>query len=210
MKPKSRMVALTVAGALALPLTALAQGGGQGSLSADDFSQFDRDGDGTIDRNEWRQVRRQQMQQQRMQQSGQYQQGGQQARQDGRQAQAQQQGQNRWVVVTITPVEQRIMDEQRRESLFRAIDANADGVISAQEAGLNVQLMQAFNQLDRNGNAAIDRQEFTSVHVQDSGQQQAQSGQGQQSSASAGGSSSGGQGSASAGSSQPEQPGKSR
>lgn len=71
------------------------------------------------------------------------------------------------VVITITPVEQRVMDAQRRESLFRAIDANGDGQVSMAEAGVNTQLVNAFNNLDRNGNRSIDRQEFTRVHVDD-------------------------------------------
>jgi hypothetical protein len=76
-------------------------------------------------------------------------------------------GQPEWVVVTITPVEQRVMDEQRREALFRALDANGDGQVSMAEAGVNTQLLSAFQRLDRDSNRSIDRQEFARVHVND-------------------------------------------
>jgi hypothetical protein len=75
------------------------------------------------------------------------------------------------VVITITPVVQRVMDEQRRESLFRAIDANGDGRVSMAEAGVNTQLVNAFNNLDRDGNRSIERQEFARVHVDDGSKQ---------------------------------------
>jgi hypothetical protein len=71
------------------------------------------------------------------------------------------------VVITVTPLEQRTMDAQRRESLFRAIDANGDGQVSMAEAGVNTELLQAFRQLDRNGDNSIQREEFARVHVDD-------------------------------------------
>jgi hypothetical protein len=71
------------------------------------------------------------------------------------------------VVITITPVEQRVMDEQRRESLFRALDANGDGRISMAESGVNTQLLNAFQKLDRNADRSIERAEFARVHVDD-------------------------------------------
>jgi Ca2+-binding EF-hand superfamily protein len=161
MKPKT-ILALGVAAAAAVPLGAFAQAN-QGA--GDAFSRYDRDGDGTISRSEWRQSPMPMGNQQQSQQV--------------------QQGDPQWVVVSITPVEERIMQEQRRESLFRALDANGNGAISAAEAGLNVQLLNAFAQLDRNNNSVIDRQEFASVHVQEQRQQQATSQQ--QNSAAVGG-----------------------
>lgn len=96
------------------------------------------------------------------------------------QAQRAQPAQPEWVVLTITPVEQRVMNEQRRESLFRALDANGDGQISMAEAGVNTQLLNAFQKLDRNSNRALDRQEFARVHVDD-GSRSAQASSGQSS-----------------------------
>jgi Ca2+-binding EF-hand superfamily protein len=164
MRLKRNFLTLAIAGAFALPFAAHAQSS-TASLSEDDFSRLDADRDGTISRSEWRQGAARMAQQQ-----------GQQGQQPQRQAQ-QQGAAGQWVVVTITPVEQRIMDNQRRESLFRALDANGDGTIAAQEAGLNVQLLNAFAKLDQNNDGRIERQEFASVHVQD-GSQQAQSSQG--------------------------------
>lgn len=172
MRLKRNLLTLAIAGAFAAPFAAHAQSS-TASLSEDDFSRLDADRDGTISRSEWRQGTARMAQQQ--------------AQQGERQA-LQQGAAGQWVVVTITPVEQRMMDNQRRESLFRALDANGDGSISAQEAGLNVQLLNAFAKLDQNNDGRIERQEFASVHVQD-GSQQAQSGSQGSDSASAGGTS---------------------
>jgi hypothetical protein len=86
------------------------------------------------------------------------------------------------VVITITPLG---TEKQRRESAFRAIDANGDGEVNMAEAGVNTRLLQAFNQLDRNGNKLIDRQEFARVHVDD-GSKSAQASRGESSSAASG------------------------
>lgn len=82
------------------------------------------------------------------------------------------------VVLTITPAQRRVMDEQRRESMFRQLDANGNGTLSPSEAGLDVRLMGAFAALDEDENAKIDRQEFNRVHVDDgsSREQQASGG----------------------------------
>jgi hypothetical protein len=80
---------------------------------------------------------------------------------------AQSAAQGELVVITVTPLVQRVMDEQRRESLFRALDANGDGQVSLAESGVNMQLLNAFRKLDANGNRSIDRQEFARVHVDD-------------------------------------------
>ena len=74
------------------------------------------------------------------------------------------------VVVTITPIAQPMNDRQRRESTFRTLDSNSDGEVSMGEAGVNTQLVNAFQRLDRDANRIIDRQEFARVHVND-GQQ---------------------------------------
>lgn len=166
MQLRSSILRLAIAGAFAAPLTALGQGS-TGSLSEEDFRKFDADRDGVISRSEWNQVRqaaRQQGQAGQPQGLAGQQQRSQQAQGSG--SQQAQQGDGQWVVVTVTPVEQKIMDEQRRESLFRALDANGNGMISAAEAGLNVQLLGAFTQLDNNRNGMIERQEFANVHVQ--------------------------------------------
>ena len=173
MQIRSSILRLAIAGAFAAPLTALGQGS-TGSLSEEDFRKYDADRDGVISRSEWNQVRQAAQQQgqpgQRQTRAGQQQgQSGQQQRSQQAQGAGSQQGQRgdgQWVVVTVTPVEQKIMDEQRRESLFRALDANGNGMISATEAGLNVQLLGAFTELDRNRNGMIERQEFASVQVQ--------------------------------------------
>jgi hypothetical protein len=82
------------------------------------------------------------------------------------------------VVVTITPLTQPMMNErQRRESTFRALDSNGDGEVSMAEAGVNTQLLNSFQRVDRDGNRIIDRQEFARVHVDD-GQKSASSGSG--------------------------------
>lgn len=82
------------------------------------------------------------------------------------------------VVVTITPLTQPVMNErQRRESTFRALDSNGDGEVSMAEAGVNTQLLNSFQRVDRDGNRIIDRQEFARVHVDD-GQKSASSGSG--------------------------------
>jgi Ca2+-binding EF-hand superfamily protein len=64
----------------------------------------------------------------------------------------------------------RVMDDQRRESAFRALDANADGQVSMAEAGVNTQLLNAFQRLDRDRDGTIDRPEFARVHVNDGSQ----------------------------------------
>lgn len=180
MKSRTRILKFAVAGAFLAPLTAFGQGAG--TLGEEDFRKFDANRDGVISRSEWSEVRAAASRQGAQQQS----QGG---KQQQGQKQAQQEGQpdGQWVVVTITPVEQRIMDNQRRESLFRALDGNGDGTISAQEAGLNVQLLNAFADLDQNRDGIIERQEFAKVHVQD-GSQQAQGAAQGQGQAAAGGS----------------------
>jgi hypothetical protein len=72
------------------------------------------------------------------------------------------------VVVTITPLAQPMVNErQRRESTFRALDSSGDGEVSMAEAGVNTQLLNAFQRVDRDGNRVIDRQEFARVHVDD-------------------------------------------
>jgi hypothetical protein len=63
-------------------------------------------------------------------------------------------------------------ERQRRESTFRALDSSGDGELSMAEAGVDTQLLNAFQRLDRDGNRIIDRQEFARVRVND-GQQSA-------------------------------------
>jgi hypothetical protein len=71
------------------------------------------------------------------------------------------------VVISIGPVAQPMSDSQRRESTFRALDANSDGEVTMAEAGVNTSLLNAFQKLDHDGNRTIDRQEFARAHVDD-------------------------------------------
>lgn len=91
-------------------------------------------------------------------------------------AQGQQTAQPDLVVITVTPVDARTMDLQRRESMFRTMDSNADGQVSMAEAGVNAQLVNAFKKLDRNSDGSLDRQEFARVHVDDGSRSSAASG----------------------------------
>jgi Ca2+-binding EF-hand superfamily protein len=156
MKLRMKWIGMAVAGAFAWPLAASAQQGG-----TQEFAAMDRDGNGFVSMQEWNQARA----------------GG--TQDQGRQASAASGAtQPEWVVITLTPVERQLMDEQRRESTFRAIDTNSNGAISPAEAGLNTSLLHAFSQLDRNNDGMIERQEFARVHVDDgSGSQQSGGGQ---------------------------------
>lgn len=149
MKLKSTILTAAVAGALAVPFAAQAQSQ-SGSWGSTQFNRLDANGDGFLSRGEWERYGTQSS-----------------AGQGQRSAEAGMSGSPDLVVITMTPVEQRTMSEQRREAMFRAIDANGDGTISQAEAGLNTQLMTAFAKLDRNANGRIERQEFTRVHVDD-------------------------------------------
>lgn len=72
------------------------------------------------------------------------------------------------VVITVAPA---MSARQRAEATFRTLDTNGDGEISMAEAGVNTQLLTAFQKLDRNSNRTIDRNEFASVRVDDGGSQ---------------------------------------
>lgn len=96
-------------------------------------------------------------------------------------------GPDELVVVTITPLQAQMMNEQRRESLFRSLDANGDGAISAAEAAANPELVSSFARLDRNGDGRLDRQEFARVQVNDTNQAQANNANAAQGASSAGG-----------------------
>lgn len=156
MRLRTKWICMAVAGAFAWPLAASAQ-----QNTSQEFAAMDRDGNGYVSIQEWNQ-----------REAG------------GTQAQGERSGaaagatQPEWVVITLTPVERQLMDEQRRESTFRALDTNANGAISPAEAGLNTSLLHAFSQLDRNNDGMIERQEFARVHVDDgSGSQQSSGGQ---------------------------------
>lgn len=146
-----RAVTLAVAGALPFAAAASQYGKSQDQPTAQQseqsdaqgrsFQSLDTNGDGQVSQREWEQADRDQ---------------------DATQGDG-----GGLVVLTITPVERRMMDEQRRESMFRALDRNGDGTIAPAEAGLNVQLMSAFAKLDKDQNAKIDRQEFVQVHIDD-------------------------------------------
>lgn len=93
------------------------------------------------------------------------------------------------MVITIEPVAPPMTYRQRAESTFRALDRDSDGEISMAEAGVNTQLLNAFQKLDRNSNRSIDRQEFARVNVNDgkpSSQAQSKSSSGQSSAAGGG------------------------
>ena len=59
------------------------------------------------------------------------------------------------MVITIEPVAPPMTYRQRAESTFRALDRDSDGEISMAEAGVNTQLLNAFQKLDRNSNRSI-------------------------------------------------------
>lgn len=153
MRLKSTMIAIAIA--FALPLGAFAQSGPDKSMV---FKRLDTDGNGFVSLEEWN----------RGTDIG----VGDNPRSKGNQgpgssASGGAASADAWVIITAVPVEQEIMERQRRESLFRKLDQNADGVITAAEAGMNVELVNAFASLDDDRNAVIDRREFNRVHVEE-------------------------------------------
>ena len=46
---------------------------------------------------------------------------------------------------------------------FSSFDSNGDGVISQQEAAVNKQLMNIFDDLDADGNGELSKEEFAKV-----------------------------------------------
>lgn len=46
---------------------------------------------------------------------------------------------------------------------FASFDSNGDGVISQQEAAVNKQLMNIFDDLDTDGNGELSKEEFAKV-----------------------------------------------
>ena len=156
MKTRVLLIAGAVAGALASPAV-LAEGAGAATqLRSSDFNRFDSDRDGQVSRSEWNRAGAAAA-------SGSSAASGASAARGSAAAPG-------LVIVTVTPVETRMMGEQRREALFRAVDANGDGAISQAEAGINTELVGAFRTLDGDGNGRIERQEFARVHVDDGSQ----------------------------------------
>jgi len=182
MQVKRITFAVALAGAFAA-FPAFAGGGAQGASqgsTGDRFQSMDTDRNGYISQREWMGAGQKASTASQAQQSG---------SQQAASSQQQTGGETGIVVITLTPVQSGLMQRQQRESMFRQLDSDADGAITLGEAGVNTQLLQAFAQLDRDGDAVIERQEFASVHMQDgssSSQAMAQS----QQSASAGGTSS--------------------
>jgi Ca2+-binding EF-hand superfamily protein len=160
---------IAVAAAFAAPLAAQASPGSSG------FSRLDDNGDGYISQAEW---------------SGSGQAGRMGNRQGSGSGAAQQDMAPDLVVLTITPVAPPSADQQR-ESIFRSLDADSNGMISRREASANGELNPHFARLDGNGDGRLSRTEFNRVHPgggkqQASSQQQQQASSGEESAASAG------------------------
>ena len=64
-------------------------------------------------------------------------------------------------VITVTP---ELRQQMQRESVFRQLDEDGDGALSAAEAGGNPKLLQAFRRLDVDRDGALERDEFARVH----------------------------------------------
>jgi hypothetical protein len=151
---------LAISAAFAAPLAAHAMPGDSG------FSRLDDNGDGYISRTEW---------------SGTGQADPMSGGQPSRGAGGQQAATPDLVVVAITPLAPPNAD-QRRESIFRSLDADSNGFVSRAEASSNGELNPHFARLDGNDDGRLTRTEFNRVHPGGSSGQQAGTGSEQQAS----------------------------